>query len=198
MLVAHEAAWRMLSWSDSASVDVLVGCGEPVSVSGNVLGFRTNPGIPHQRQELLLLRVPSKLRNVTGKFWRIQLLDDIQDICIDSAQDLLVCRCGYVTCSRIPPSHSYCSHSRFKSFGTYSLLTGRSHPLAQHVGVLDATSTWRYRIGSMRVCGDNLAVASEQGMYIIVWNWKSGEHISDFVCFFPIQMERYPIFLTAS
>jgi hypothetical protein len=36
----------------------------------------------------------------------------------------------------------------------------------------------------MRVCGDNFAVASEQGLYISVWNWKSGEHISDFVCSF--------------
>jgi hypothetical protein len=69
MLAAHEAAWRIVSWSGSASVDILVGWGEPVTMSGNVLGFRTNPGIP--RQELLLLRAPSKLRNVTGKNWRV-------------------------------------------------------------------------------------------------------------------------------
>jgi hypothetical protein len=36
----------------------------------------------------------------------------------------------------------------------------------------------------MRICGDNFAVASEQGLYISVWDWKSGEHISDFVCSF--------------
>jgi hypothetical protein len=33
----------------------------------------------------------------------------------------------------------------------------------------------------MRVCGDNFAVSSEQGLYISVWNWKSGEHLSDFM-----------------
>lgn len=63
------------------------------------------------------------------------------------------------------------------------------------MGVFNATSSWRYRVGSMRVCGDNFAVASEQGLYISVWNWKSGEHISDFVCFFPTQKN---IHLTAN
>src|SRR6266576_4480068 len=93
MLTAHGAAWRTLSWTGSTSVDTLIGWGEPVSVSGNVLGFPTNLGIPNQ--ELLLLRAPSKLRNVTGKTWRIQLPHDNQDVCIDSAQDLLICYCGY-------------------------------------------------------------------------------------------------------
>jgi hypothetical protein len=108
MLTAHEAAWRTLSWTGNASVDILVGWGEPVSVSGNVLGFRTSPGMPNQ--ELLLLRVPSKLRVVTGKTWRIQLPPDIRDVCIDSAQDLLICYCGYVTCTCVLP---LCPHDRY-------------------------------------------------------------------------------------
>ncbi|KAF8498255.1 hypothetical protein F5888DRAFT_1694056 [Russula emetica] len=162
MLTAHEAAWRTLSWTGSTSVDTLIGWGEPVSVSGSVLGFPANPGMPNQ--ELLLLRAPSRLRNVTGKTWRIQLPHDIHDVCIDSALDLLICYCG------------------FKSFHVRSLSTGGNHPRAQHIGIFNATNTWLYRIGSMRVCGDNFAVASEQGLYISVWNWKSGEHISDFVC----------------
>jgi hypothetical protein len=49
----------------------------------------------------------------------------------------------------------------------------------------------------MRVCGDNFAVASEQGLYISVWNWKSGEHISDFVCFL-FKIKWNPIYLTTS
>ena len=97
MLTAHEAAWRTLSWTGSTLVDTLIGWGEPVSVSGNILGFPKNPGMPNR--ELLLLRVPSKLRNVTGKTWKIQLPHDNQDVCIDSAQDLLICYCGYVTCT---------------------------------------------------------------------------------------------------
>jgi len=108
MLKAHEAAWRTLSWTGSASVDIIIGCGEPVSVSGNVLCFRTNSRMPHQ--ELLLLRAPTKLPNVTGKAWRIQLPHDTQDVCIDSAQDLLICRCRYVTCTCIPLPHPHCRH----------------------------------------------------------------------------------------
>ena len=179
MLAAHEAAWRTLLWTGSTSVDTLVGWGEPVAVSGNTLCFCTDSGMPHK--ELLMLRAPSKLRNVVGKTWRIQLSHDAQDVCIDVAQDLLICRwCVNSIC--IPPSSSSPPlHSRFKSFRVCSLSLGRSHPLAQHVGVINATSTWQYRIGSMRVCGDNFAVACEQGLYISVWNWKSGEHISDFV-----------------
>src|SRR5260370_21294313 len=63
MLTAHEAAWRTLSWTGNASVDIVVGWGEPISVSGDVLCFRTHPGVPHQ--ELLLLRSPPKLRHST-------------------------------------------------------------------------------------------------------------------------------------
>ena len=191
MLKAHEAAWRTLSWTGSASVDIIIGCGEPVSVSGNLLCFRTNSRMPHQ--ELLLLRAPTKLRNVTGKAWRIQLPHDTQDVCIDSAQDLLICRCRHVTCTCIPLSSSLLPlHSRFKSFLVCSLSTGRNHPLAQHVDAINATSTWQYGTGSMRVYGDNFAVACEQGLYISVWNWKSGEHISDFVRSI-IQMKWYPL-----
>ena len=105
MLTAHETAWRTLSWTGNTSVDVLAGWGEPVSVSGNVLGFRTNPGISNQ--ELLLLRAPSKLRNVTGEYWRIRLPHDTRDIGIDSAQDLLVCYCGYATCTCVLPLHPH-------------------------------------------------------------------------------------------
>lgn len=179
MLVAHEAAWRTLSWTGSTSVDTLIGWGEPVSVSGNVLCFRTNSGMT--RKELLLLRAPSKLRNVVGKTWRIQLPHDTQDICIDAAQDLLVYRWCVTSICISPSSSSLPPHSRFKSFRFCSLSSGRSHLLARHVGVINTTSTWRYHIGSMRVCGDNFAIACEDGLYISVWNWKSGEHISDFV-----------------
>ncbi|KAH9974184.1 hypothetical protein BJV74DRAFT_798906 [Russula compacta] len=160
MLAAYEAAWRTLSWSDNASVDMLVGWGPPISVSGNVIGFGSKPDVP--RKELLLLRTPSKLRNVTMKSWRLQLPYDVHDVCMDSSQDLLIYYTGV------------------KSFHVCSLLSGGTHPLAQHIGVFNATSSWRYRVGSMRICGDNFAVASEQGLYISVWNWKSGEHISDF------------------
>lgn len=118
-LTEHEAAWRTLSWTGNASVDILVGWGEPVSVSGNVLGFRTNSGVPNQ--ELLLLRAPSKLRDVTGKTWRIQLPHDTQDICIDSAQDLLICYCGYVACTCVLPLHPHGRYALGSNPFTYTL-----------------------------------------------------------------------------
>jgi hypothetical protein len=99
MLATHETAWRTLSWTDNTPVNMVVGWQEPVSVSGNVIGFPQQSDAP--RKELLLLRAPSKLRNVMMKTWKLQLPYDTQDCCIDSAQDLLISRCGYVTCIHI-------------------------------------------------------------------------------------------------
>ncbi len=97
LLAEHETAWRTLSWSDNSSVDMLDGWGEPVSVSGNIIAFRNAYAKPDaSSEELLLLRAPSKLRNVQMKLWVVQLPHDTQDVCISSAQDLLVYRCGYV------------------------------------------------------------------------------------------------------
>lgn len=43
----------------------------------------------------------------------------------------------------------------------------------------------------MRIHGDNFAIASEQGLYISAWNWKSGEHQSDFVRNSFPQLKKY-------
>ncbi len=97
MLTAYETAWRTLSWSDSTSIDIVTGWGEPVAVSGNVIAFRNAyPKPDASYEELLLLRAPSKLRKVQMKHWVLRLPHDTRDLCIDSAQDLLVYRCGYV------------------------------------------------------------------------------------------------------
>ena len=95
MLAAHETAWRTLSWSENSPVDLPVGWGEPVSVSGNIICFRSKMDPPHE--QLLVLRVPSKLRAVTMKSWRLQLPYDVKDVCIDSGQDLLLYQHGYDT-----------------------------------------------------------------------------------------------------
>lgn len=186
LLAEHETAWRTLSWSDNTSIDLLNGWGEPVSVSGNIIAFRNVPS-----EELLILRAPSKLRNIQMKHWVIQLPHDTQDVCVSSAQDLLVYRCGYVLGplpSTFRPVHHQWSSST-KSFRFCSLSTGETHPLVRHSGTFDAANSWGYRVGTMRVHGDNFAIASEQGLYISAWNWKTGEHKSDFVRSFPQKMK---------
>ncbi|KAH9164652.1 hypothetical protein EDB89DRAFT_399708 [Lactarius sanguifluus] len=83
LLAEHETAWRTLSWSDNTSIDTLDGWGEPVSVSGNIIAFRNAYAKPDaSSEELLLLRAPSKLRNVQTKRWVVQLPHDTQDVCI--------------------------------------------------------------------------------------------------------------------
>jgi hypothetical protein len=108
MLAAYETAWRTLLWTGSTSVDTLIGWGEPVSVSGNVICFLSNSRMP--RKELLLLRAPSKLRNVVGKTWRIQLPHDTEDVCIDATQDLLISRWCVTSTICISP-HPHCCYT---------------------------------------------------------------------------------------
>lgn len=104
MLAAYETAWRTLSWSGNAPVEILNGWGEPVAVSGNVIAF-PKPDAP--LRELLLVRVPSKFRDVTMKSWKVQLAHDVRDVCIDSAQDLLVCYRGYVPDTGVSHFHPH-------------------------------------------------------------------------------------------
>jgi hypothetical protein len=93
MLAAYETAWGTLAWSENEPVDVAIGWGEPASVSGNVICFRSKLDVSYE--QLLLLRVPSKLRDVAMKSWRLQLPYGVKDVCIDSGQDLLIYQCGY-------------------------------------------------------------------------------------------------------
>ncbi|KAI0261111.1 hypothetical protein BC834DRAFT_488017 [Gloeopeniophorella convolvens] len=167
MLSAHTAAWRSLAPATSAPLDALAGWGTPVAVSGGVLAFRAparlKRDVPDEGEELLLLRAPSALRGVSMRRWTVALPRGTRDVCIDAAQDLLIC------------------HSGTKTFHALSLSTGTPHPLAQRASPFEATNSWRYRTGSMRLCGAHLALASEQGLYISVFAWRSGAHISDFM-----------------
>jgi len=182
MLAAHETAWRALRWTGSTPVDTLIGWGEPVSVSGNVLCFRTNPGMPRKN---CFCAVPhpncamwwERLGGFNFRPIHRMSVSTLPRIC-SFVGDVLRGICILPSPSSLP------LHCRFKSF---LLSLERSHPLAQYVGVINATSTWRYCIGSMRVCGDDFAVACEQGMHISVWNWKSA-HIRSCTFCYPNEM----------
>ena len=61
------------------------------------------------------------------------------------------------------------------------LSTGEAHPAAGHEGTVFTRDGWRTHPGSSRVCGTHIAFASDQGLYISAWDWKSGVHVSEFV-----------------
>jgi len=94
MLHEHEAAWREVAWSDGRVITHEAARDLPTAISGGVLGFLRQSdgtlGSPGLDNRLFLLRVPSKLRGIPGDSWELNGLGEISDLCIDSAQDLLL------------------------------------------------------------------------------------------------------------
>ena len=68
-----------------------------------------------------------------------------------------------------------------KSFCVRTLSTGEPHPAVSHEGKVFPPDDWKTHPGSSRVCGTHVAVASDQGLYIFAWDWKSGVQVSEFV-----------------
>lgn len=163
LLGNYAFAWRNLRWSESAAIPLLIGWQGPIAVSGDVLVFRK----PHQdidtAREFLCFRSPSKLRGVDAVYWGLTLSAEARDICIDALQDLLIYQC--------PDS----------SLRVRTLSTGEAHLAVSHEGTVFPPNGWRSHPGSPRVCGSHVAVSSDQGLYISVWDWKSGAHVSEFL-----------------
>ena len=93
-LYEHEAAWREVAWSDSGAITHEAARDLPTAISGGVLAFLKqfgdNSGSPELGDRLFLLRVPSKLRGIPGDSWELNGLGEMFNLCIDSAQDLLL------------------------------------------------------------------------------------------------------------
>ena len=67
------------------------------------------------------------------------------------------------------------------NFRVTTLSTGEAHPAVSHEGKVFPPDDWKTHPGSSRVCGTHVAVASDQGLYICAWDWKSGAQVSEFV-----------------
>jgi len=90
----HEAAWREMSWPDGGVITHDAARDLPTAISGGVLAFLKQSdgesGSPDHGDRLFLLRVPSKLRGIPGESWELNSLGEMSNLCIDSAQDLLL------------------------------------------------------------------------------------------------------------
>jgi hypothetical protein len=95
----YEAAWREVAWSGGGVITHKAARNFPTAISGGVLAFLMQSTDHTEDSEfgdrLFLLRIPSKLRGVPGESWELSGLGEMSNICIDSAQDLLLFqRCG--------------------------------------------------------------------------------------------------------
>ena len=90
----HEAAWREVAWSNGGVITHEAARDLPTAISGGVLAFLkqsdSNTGSPELGDRLFLLRVPSNLRGIPGDSWELNGLGEVSNLCIDSAQDLLL------------------------------------------------------------------------------------------------------------
>lgn len=90
----HEAAWREVGWTDGSTISHLAARDLPTISSGGVLAFLKqsdgDSGDPEYGDRLFLLRVPSRLRGIPGESWELNGLGEMSNVCIDSAQDLLL------------------------------------------------------------------------------------------------------------
>ncbi|KAI0291372.1 hypothetical protein B0F90DRAFT_1671519 [Multifurca ochricompacta] len=163
LLRKYEIAWHKLQWSASAAIPWLVGWEGPIAVSGGILVFRKPRRNTGTLQEFLCLRTPSRLRAIDAGYWNLRLPAEAMEICIDALQDLLIyMRLDNCLCVR-------------------KLSTDEVHPVANHDGVLFPPDGWKTHPGTLRICGSHVAVASDQGLYISTWDWKTGAHISEFL-----------------
>ncbi|KAH9970663.1 hypothetical protein BJV74DRAFT_256779 [Russula compacta] len=172
LLTAHATAWQNLDSARPEKVDILVGWSVPMAVSRNIIVFskdirRGVPGgddavirNPKPCLGLLVLRVPSALRRIDAAHWMLTLPSDVNRVCIDASQDLLI----------------YFSDGAFHAC---TLSTGTVHPSVEHEGFISTWNGNRYFDDfDLCVCGDFVA-AFARVYYIFVWNWKTGYLISE-------------------
>ena len=90
-LLAYDAAWRQLDWTDARSLDHLSGAFHPTAVSGSTIAFIPfGPG-PVSGFKLLIQQLPSTLRGTDERHWELQFQHmQVHDTLMDVSQDLLI------------------------------------------------------------------------------------------------------------
>jgi hypothetical protein len=156
-----QTAWRSSSWS---SVDHFPYSKDispfPVTASGNLVAFRSDRS---RMGELLMLRFPSDFRGIPEQLWYLDLdCDRLGSICLDDTQDLLVF------------SSSQYIHIR-------TLSTGGVHPLTSTSGTIPSRSSSEAFYLHIHV--DLLSFVGNS--YILVWNWKTGDHLAEIASLSP-------------
>jgi len=167
----HEAAWRQVAWSDGGIISHMAARELPTTSSGGVLAFLKqsdgDSGDTEYGDRLFLLRVPSRLRGIPGESWELNDLGEMSNVCIDSAQDLLL-------------------FQRFNDFHVRMLSSGKVHPSVHHDGSFDLRIAPSDLLTEVPViCCDHVAaIVHEHSLShaakgtVIIWNWKTGDQVA--------------------
>ncbi|KAI9451465.1 hypothetical protein BJY52DRAFT_101187 [Lactarius psammicola] len=171
-LLAYDAAWRQLAWTDARSMDHLAGAFHPTAISGSTIAFIPfGPG-PVSGVRMLIQQFPSALRGTEVRQWELQFqLMSVHDTFMDVSQDLLI----------LLESDSLADYTMI--YHVYSLSTGRPHPLAANDGIIEVPEGRTISLGASGLCGDFIGATayspSDKSTRLVLWNWKTGERKVD-------------------
>ncbi|KAF8269936.1 hypothetical protein EI94DRAFT_1723941 [Lactarius quietus] len=166
----HEAAWREVAWSDGCLIPHMAARDLPTTCSGGVLAFQKQQSDDDSGGDsLFLLRVPSRLRGIPGESWELKGLGEMFNVCIDSAQNLLL-------------------FQRSSHFHVRTLASGKVPPSVLHDGSFDLGIASADILTEVPViCCDHVAAIIHEyptpttlnikGM-VVVWNWKTGHQVA--------------------
>jgi hypothetical protein len=90
-LLAYDAAWRQLKWTDVNSFAYLTGSFHPTAISGSTVAFIPFGPDPVSGFRLLIQQFPSFYRGTEIRHWELQFqVMLVHDTLLDSSQDLLI------------------------------------------------------------------------------------------------------------
>jgi len=159
---AYDEAWRTFSWSEHLMLELPYPHQAPY-VSGDtlVLPVHEMRGVI---RSFIMQSIPSPLRGVSGRQWRIDFDFFVEPFVIDATQDLLVA----------VPRHDS------KNIFLVALSTGQPHPLSANGGVLYLEPSRRPSMGNSKheISGDFLGMITQSSDVfddrLFIWNWKTG------------------------
>lgn len=205
----HEAAWREVAWSDGSIISHMAACDLPTTSSGGVLAFLKqsdgDSGDSEYGDRLFLLRVPSRLRGIPGESWELSGLGEMSNVCIDSAQDLLLFQRYVRNLAYIAATIHNLSH-RSNNFHVRTLSSGKVHRSVLHSGSFDLGIASSGSLTEIPViCCDHMAaIVHDHSLShtaltvkgaVVVWNWKTGNQVAIIVRFslrsFPCRNARF-------
>ncbi|KAI0292052.1 hypothetical protein B0F90DRAFT_1773124 [Multifurca ochricompacta] len=157
---------REVAWSDGGIITHRAARNFPTAISGGVLAFLNQS----DGSSAFSFAHPVETRGIPGGNWELNGLGEMSNVCIDSAQDLLL-------------------FQRACNLHVRALSSGKVHPLVHHSG------TFNLCMGSSDVLGETpviccehvAALVHEHGFSqatltikgtIMVWNWRTGNQIA--------------------
>jgi hypothetical protein len=178
---AYDEAWRTFSWSRHLTLDLPYPHQAPY-VSGDtlVLPVHEMEGVI---KSFIMQSIPSPLRGVPGRQWRIDFDFFVLLFVMDATQDLFVVLPRHDAKSvsslslRLP--HVY-QLTRPYSIFLFTLSAGQPHPLSANEGVLYLEQSRRPSRGNSKheIYGEFLGMitVSKDALddQLFIWNWKTG------------------------